>query len=197
LKEIYLKFKRHSVMNFAIMLKVAVLGSATTSEESPVGRYAFRIGELVANRGAALLTGGCGGLPHSAALGARGSGGLTVAVSPATNLREHSDSYSYPADSDVIMFTGMGRKGRNVILVRSADACIFIGGGTGTLNEFTIAFDELGSERAIGVLKGSGGIADELPHIVKLVGKTPRAHICVESHPDALIERLFAHIQRY
>ena len=91
----------------------------------------------------------------------------------------------------------LGPKGRNVILIRSADACIFIGGGTGTLNEFTIAFDELGSERAIGVLKGSGGITDELPQIIKLVGKAPRAQMCIESDPDTLIERLFEHIHHF
>ena len=134
------------------ILKVAVLGSASAPEDSPAGISAFRLGGLIADRGAAVLTGGCTGLPHAAVLGARRAKGLTVAVSPAMNPDEHRGRYGYPLDSELIMFTGMGTKGRNVVLVRSADACIFVGGGMGTLNEFTIAFDELESSCAIGVL---------------------------------------------
>jgi uncharacterized protein (TIGR00725 family) len=117
-------------------------------------------------------------------------GGLTVAVSPAMNLRDHGLLFGYPADSRIIMFTGMGTKGRNVVLVRSADACIFIGGGMGTLNEFTIAFDELGPQCAIGILAGSGGLADEFQRIVACVGKSPAAGLMVESDPARLVENV-------
>ena len=121
-----------------------------------------------------LLSGGCPGYPHAAATGAASAGGLTVAVSPAANRSEHSTLYNYPLDSDITVYTGMGRKGRNVILVRSADAGIFIGGGMGTLNEFTIAFEEWGSSGAIGILAETGGISDRLTDLISVVGKSPR-----------------------
>jgi len=174
--------------------KIAVLGSAQVPEDSAQGRRAFVIGREVASRKGVLLTGGCGGLPHAAALGARSALGLTVAVSPAMNTEEHREIYHYPEDSDVILFTGMGPKGRNVILVRSADAAIFVGGGIGTLNEFTIAFDELDSKCGIGILWHSQGLSDELVRLPALVGRSPAALLVVESEPEKLVENLFSHL---
>ncbi|MBI4966064.1 MAG: LOG family protein [Desulfomonile tiedjei] len=174
--------------------KVAVLGSADVAEDSAQGRRAFIVGREVASRKGVLLTGGCGGLPHAAALGARAAAGITVAISPAMNREEHVAKYRYPVDSDIILFTGMERKGRNVILVRSADAAVFAGGGMGTLNEFTIAFDELGPTCAIGVLEHSDGISDELAGLATLVGRSPAAPLIVESDPEKLVEMLFSHL---
>lgn len=174
--------------------KIAVLGSAQVPEDSPQGSSAFAIGREVASRKGVLLTGGCGGLPHAAALGARSASGLTVAVSPAMNTEEHREVYRYPEDSDVILFTGMGPKGRNVILVRSADAAIFVGGGIGTLNEFTIAFDELGPRCGIGILSLSQGLSDELVRLPALVRRSPAALLVVESDPEKLVEKIFSHL---
>jgi hypothetical protein len=87
----------------------------------------------------------------------------------------------------------MGTKGRNVILVRSADACVFIGGGMGTLNESTIAFDELGPRRAIGILTGSGGLSTEMARLASRVGRSPRALLVHQSDPETLVEVLFSH----
>ena len=70
---------------------------------------------------------------------------------------EHSERYGLPDDgADVIVYTGFGYKGRNVINVRSADVVIIFGGATGTLNEFTIAYDEgQDSGRTRGKRRGS------------------------------------------
>jgi uncharacterized protein (TIGR00725 family) len=175
---------------------VAVLGSADVPEDSAQGKKAFAIGRTVASRKGILLTGGCEGLPHAAALGASSAAGLTVAVSPAMNRDEHQTVYHYPVDSDIILFTGMGRKGRNVVLVRSADAAIFVGGGMGTLNEFTIAFDELGPQCAIAILAHSNGLSDEFARLAILVGKSPAASLTVESDPEKLVECLFSYLTR-
>ncbi|MDQ7785521.1 MAG: hypothetical protein RDU20_21745 [Desulfomonilaceae bacterium] len=183
-------------MNNERRFKIAVLGSASDSEYSESGEKAQRIGRAVAAYRGVLLTGGCPGLPHAAAMGASAAGGLTVAVSPAMDRTGHVTEYLYPQDSDVIMYTGMGRKGRNVILVRSADAGIFVSGGMGTLNEFTIAVDELGPDCAIGVLAGSGGLSDEFPDLVARVGKPTRALLIVDGNPETLVQKLFAHLRR-
>jgi uncharacterized protein (TIGR00725 family) len=176
------------------IFKVAVLGSAVIERDSPERRKARRIGELVAGRGHVLLTGGCTGLPHAAVAGAKSAGGITVAISPARDRAEHRDIYHYPLDSGVVLFTGMGTKGRNVILVRSSDACVFLGGGIGTLNEFTIAFDDLSESCAIGVLLHSGGLSDEISRLVETVGKAPRARLLMEPHPDVLMSEIHAHL---
>jgi uncharacterized protein (TIGR00725 family) len=175
--------------------KVAVLGSASIPGDSFEGRQAHRVGQLIATEGCILLTGGCTGLPHAAVSGAASAGGLTVAISPAKNRKEHEVVYRYPLDSLVILFTGMGRKGRNVVLIRSADACIFLRGGMGTLNEFTIAFTDLGSTSAIGVLAGAGGLTDEIPTLVSLEPRTPRSRLIVDSDPESLLSKILLHLR--
>jgi uncharacterized protein (TIGR00725 family) len=174
--------------------KVAVLGAVGVPACSPIHEKAVVIGQAVASRGAILLTGGCPGLPHAAVLGARSMGGLTLAISPAMNRDEHAKVYGYPLDSNVIVFTGMGTKGRNVVLVRSADACIFVGGGMGTLNEFTIAFDDLGPKNALGVLSGSEGFSEDLPRLASKVHGRDRSWLVVESDPQALVHKLLDHV---
>lgn len=177
-------------------LKFAVLGASSVHEDSQEGRKAFTVGARVASGGGVLLTGGCSGLPHAAAQGARSAGGLTIAISPAMRREEHVLQYSYPLDSDIVVYTGMGTKGRNVILVRSADACVFIGGGMGTLNEFTIAFDDLDSRCAIGVLLDTGGFSGDFLKLAQRVDRFPRAALMAESDPDKLVAALFRHVEK-
>ncbi|MGB9618345.1 MAG: LOG family protein [Desulfomonilaceae bacterium] len=174
--------------------KIAVLGSASGSLSSDQHAKAYAVGAAIARLGGVVLTGACPGLPHDATIGALSSNGLTIGISPAAHLDAHLAEFGYPTDSSLLIFTGMGRKGRNVILVRSADACIFVGGGMGTLNEFTIALDELGADDAIGILLGSGGIADELPRLLSNYGASSGVPVIQESDPARLVERVFAHL---
>jgi len=172
--------------------KVAVLGSASGKLTEEQHEKAYAVGAAIAQLGGVVLTGACHGLPHDAVRGAKDRNGLTIGISPAAHLEEHIAYYGYPTDGSVLIFTGMGRKGRNVILVRSADACVFVGGGMGTLNEFTIALDELSEKDAIAILVGSGGIADELPKLLAQYGTPPTPFIIHESNPDTLVERIFS-----
>ena len=87
---------------------------------------------------------------------------------------------------DIIVFTGFGSKGRNVILLRTSDAVILVSGGMGALNEFTIAFDE---EKIIGVLEGTGGISDGIRTITKMADKNCDK-IIFDSDPERLIARV-------
>jgi uncharacterized protein (TIGR00725 family) len=173
------------------MFKIAVLGSASSTEGSPEERKAFAIGAEVAMRGGVVLTGACPGLPLAAARGAQSAHGTAIGISPAMNRQEHRLVYGYPESSDVLLFTGMGTKGRNIVLVRSADACVFIGGRIGTLNEFTIAYDELCETCAIAVLTGTGGLSDEYLRIAQSAGKNTRAHMLAHADPKILIEQVF------
>ena len=88
--------------------------------------------------------------------------------------------------ADVIIYTGFGYKGRNVINVRSADIVLIIGGATGTLNEFTIAYDE---GKIIGVLEGSGGVADHLNEIIGFCKKPSAGAVFFDRDPVKLVTR--------
>lgn len=174
---------------FTHRLKIAVLGSAREPDNSEISKRALKLGREIGQQNGIVLTGGCPGLPHMASLGAQAVGGLTLAISPALNRTEHIERYCYPDDSAIIVFTGMGNKGRNVILIRSADVAIFLGGGIGTLNEFTIAFDEFTSENVIGILSGSGLLSDSFDQIIAKSGRTPGMALFVEEDPVLLVQK--------
>jgi hypothetical protein len=67
-----------------------------------------------------------------------------------------------------------------------ADAVIFICGRMGTLNEFTICFED---DRLIGVLEGTGGTADMIREIIEKTHKGP-GRIIYEKDPKKLVEKI-------
>jgi hypothetical protein len=70
---------------------------------------------------------------------------------------------------------------------------ILAGGRSGTLGEFAIAYDEA---KVIGVLTGTGGIADRIQHIVSFVNKDTGAEIVYSSDPNTLLDGLMEIYQR-
>jgi len=172
-------------------VKVGVMGSA--GEASPDGpgealrAKAEALGRAVAARGCVLLTGGTTGLPHAAGAAAHAAGGLHVGVSPASDAREHVGRYGLPlAGTDVLVYTGFGLKGRNVVLVRSCDVVLIFRGGVGTLNELTVAHDE---GRVVGCLTGTGGVADEAERLLNALPKRSSAVVIFDEEPGRLLER--------
>jgi uncharacterized protein (TIGR00725 family) len=78
------------------------------------------------------VTGGLGGVMAAASRGARAARGTVVALLPG------ADPAAANPDADVVVATGLGQA-RNVLVVRSADAVIAVGGSWGTLSEVAIA----------------------------------------------------------
>lgn len=123
------------------------------------------MGREIAKRGMVLVTGATIGIPYWAAKGAKLAGGMVIGLSPASSEAAHLKSYRLPIDyHDLIIYTGFEYSGRNLLLTRAADAIITICGRMGTLNEFTIAFED---QKPIGILEGTGGTADELRGILE------------------------------
>jgi uncharacterized protein (TIGR00725 family) len=147
---------------------------------------AEELGRAVAARGLVLLTGATTGLPEAVAGAARSAGALHVGVSPAAGEREHTRVFKYPTDNcDLIIYTGFGLKGRNVVLVRSCDVVVFVRGSMGALNEFTIAHDE---GRVIGCLTGTGGVADESEYLLRAFPKDAGARVFRDDDPARLLD---------
>lgn len=113
---------------------------------------AREIGGLIAGAGAVLVNGGTGGVMEAAAQGAQEAGGLTIGFLPQADY-EHANPYI-----DIAFPTGMGTM-RNILTARCCDALIMVGGGVGTLNELTVAYD-VGTP--VVVLRGSGGWSDRI-----------------------------------
>jgi len=148
---------------------------------------AYQLGKAIAERDCLTVTGACPGLPDAAAHGAHDAGGLVMGISPAHSREEHVDVYASPLEPyDAMVFSGSGLMGREVHNIHSSDFVIFVGGRSGTLGEFAIAYDE---GKLIGVLRHSGGLSDDLASIAKMTGKETGAHIIEDEDPAALVER--------
>ena len=171
-------------------IKVGVMGSAAGSGKPEIAKTvtekAEALGQAIATQGIILLTGATTGVVYLVGKTAHDAGVLHVGISPAINAQEHIADYKLPLDAcDTIIFTGFGLKGRNVVLVRSCDIVLFIAGAMGSLNEFTIAYDE---GKIIGCLTGSGGVADEAGYLLEKFAKRTRAQVFQDDDPESLLD---------
>jgi uncharacterized protein (TIGR00725 family) len=171
-----------------VQVRVGAMGSAREPADPAVAALCRALGRTIAERGACLLTGACPGLPHECVLGAREAGGHVIGVSPAASLREHVETFGSPyREYDVLIFTGLGLMGRELVNVRSSDIVVVIGGRSGTLGEFAIAYEE---GKLIGVLSGTGGITEVLASIEASLAKDTGAEVVHDLDPARLIDRL-------
>ncbi len=169
-------------------LTVGMMGSASGESTPATKGLAYALGRAIAERRFILITGACPGLPYECARGARSRSGLSVGISPALSLDEHVHKYLSPADAfNVLVYTGSGLMGREVTNIRSSDMVVIVGGRSGTLGEFAIAYDE---GKMIGVLQGSGGITAQIPQLITSFGKDTGAHVIYETDPHTLIHKL-------
>jgi uncharacterized protein (TIGR00725 family) len=167
--------------------KICVSGSAANNCAPGAFKAAYDAGYEIIKQGCVLLTGATIGIPEWATRGAKKAKGMSIGFSPASTKREHLNTYKLPiTNMDLIVYTGADYSGRNLILTRSADAVIEVCGRIGTLNEFTIAFED---QKPIGILTGTGGITDEIDHILK-VSKRGRRGIVFDDDPARLVKKL-------
>jgi uncharacterized protein (TIGR00725 family) len=175
-------------------IKVGVMGSAEVAPTPALGEKAKALGQVIASCDVILLTGATTGLIYAIGKAVNDAGGLHIGISPAGDEREHLERYQLPVDAcDAIIYTGFGLKGRNVVLVRSCDVVLVIAGSIGSLNEFTIAYDE---GKVIGCLTGTGGVADEAEKIVRTFPKLTNARIIYDDDPERLIQACLVELRR-
>ena len=170
------------------------MGSAGGELSAEILAKAYQLGEQIAQHDCIVLTGACPGLPHQAVLGAKLHQGLVVGISPALALDEHISKYRSPyKEYDVIVFTGSGLMGREIENIRSCDIVAIIGGRSGTLGEFCIAYDEA---KLIAVLLNTKGVADHIEEIVRIVNKETGAEVIYDVDPASLVDRALAAHER-
>lgn len=177
--------------------KIGVMGSAQgpaiQQEKNMI--LAKEVGKWIAKNNCILVNGACPGLANEAAVGAKENDGYTIGISPAFSSKEHIEKYNSPYESyDVILYTGFGLMERDIVNIRSSDGIIVIGGGIGSLNEFTIAFDE---GKRIGILTGTDGISDHIEEIVRICHREDEmSNIIFDSNPKSLVEKLILSVQQ-
>ena len=156
---------------------IGVYGSAD-SRDYERASVALRVGHAIAEHGATVVTGGCSGLPYAAALGAFENDGAVVAYSPVCSLEEQKEFTPHDelAVYSRIVYTPrsfgaslpIAKNYRNVISTAHVHGAVVIGGGWGTLHE-VCALAAYG--KPVGIVKGTGGVADLLPGIAWAIEK--------------------------
>lgn len=177
------------------MYQICVSGAAKGESVKAGRELAESVGKILANKGHSLLTGATSGLPEIAARAFKKAGGkISLGISPASTLIEHTVKYHLPTDAyDMILFTGLHYVGRDNLLINSADAVMSIGGRLGTLHEFTIAIE---TETPIGFLQGAGGIGDEIKGIMEAARPRRSGTVFFSDNAEGLLKQLTDHLDK-
>ena len=176
------------------VVKIGVSGAAETGYSGlDAFEKAKELGREIARQGAIITTGATTGFPMYAAMGAKDECGFSVGFSPAATEREHVETYRLPLDyMDIVVYTGFGYSGRDLLFVRSSDAMIIGPGRIGTFNEFAVAFED---HRPIGILEGSWE-TDDILRLMINASHRPTERIIFDSDPKVLVEKLIAMVQK-
>ena len=108
-------------------VQISVIGSGAEGE-----KRAKEVGRRLAERGAAVVTGGHGEVMAAASRGAKSAGGTTIGILPGETRAGANEWLDY------VVVTGIGHA-RNLAVVASGDAVIAVGGRWGTLAEIGFA----------------------------------------------------------
>jgi len=109
---------------------IGVIGTSEASTEEY--QTAEEVGREIARKKGILVCGGLGGVMEASCRGAKSEGGLTIGIIPGSSKKEANPYVDIP------IVTGIS-EARNIIVVRSSNAIIAIGGSFGTLSEIAFA----------------------------------------------------------
>lgn len=174
-------------------IKLGVSGAAETGHCGPNAyEMGVELGRQIAAHGAILLTGATTGFPMWSAMGAKEADGISVGISPANSQKEHIETYNLPVEyMDLILYTGFGYPGRDIIFTHSTDAMLFGCGRIGTVHEFTVAFED---GKPIGVLQGPWE-TDEVIKDILNNGHRQNDNIVFDDNPKTLVEKVMQLVQ--
>lgn len=110
---------------------VTIYGSARIKENNKYYKEARRLGELLAQNGHTVITGGGPGIMEAANRGAYEYGGRSIGLNITLSHEQHPNPYL----TDVLQFEYFFA--RKVMLAMSAKVYVFFPGGFGTMDEFS------------------------------------------------------------
>lgn len=180
--------------------KIGIFGSSA-GDIAAVMPKAMELGKVLQDYAdqIILITGACPGLPYAVISEAAPSGieiwGFSSSLNldrqrieyPDDDLNIYNEVTYVPADFPGAENDRACKKYRNVISTANCDAGIIISGLWGTLNEFTNLID---MQKTIGVLSGTGAIADELPNLTQKISKAGQGRVIFHDSPRSLVEEL-------
>lgn len=179
--------------------KIGVFGSAEGDFERIKGKV-NELGKELGKRDIIVITGASNGIPQEVALVAKNNGAEIWGFSPGSTLERQkellpkSDTSIYdkliyvPDTYEFIGQKSICLKYRNVTSTATCDAGIIVSGRWGTMNEFTNLYD---MGKIIGVLTETGGVADELASLMKMITKPSKAKVFFDPDPKNLVGKIF------
>lgn len=175
-------------------VRIGVMGSASGHITQKAIKKAYRIGELIAEKGHYLVTGATNGLPLEAAKGANSHQGKVFGISPAKNATDHVKNWRLPLEPHTfITYTGMGFDFRDHFNIFNSEIVVFIGGGIGTLNEFTLAYHE---NKIIAILEESSGVIRMLRQVIDSLAYRTNARVFFSNDPEELLNQSLASLAK-
>jgi len=194
--------------------KIGIFGSAINESDKAV-ETAKELGRVLGNKNVVLITGACAGMPDIVAQEALKTGAEVWGFAPVSSEEELKELYVdndfsvykrifyIPQNFRELFFIEDGKefivqkpslqKYRNVISTANCDGAIIVSGRWGTMNEFTNLHD---MGKVIGVLTGTGGIADELPSLMKKINKPSKAKVIFNDNPEELVKQVIEELDR-
>ena len=176
--------------------RISIMGSASgkLSASKKNIKAAREIGQEITKYDSILVTSTSPGLNHEVAHGVKEMGGQVLGISPAVSEISHIKKYHDPVDNyDGFLFSGVGVMQNNLLTIRSSNGVIILPGGIGTLNGFTVAYDE---GKVIGVLTKHGGVADYLKEILKFCHRKVTNRMVFSSDPEELVRKTIKLIRK-
>lgn len=110
---------------------VSVFGSARTKEDDPVYASARQLGNLLAEAGYGVITGGGPGVMEAASRGAYENGGVSIGLNIKLPMEQHPNPYQTASIDFDYFFV------RKVSFLKYSTAVIVYPGGFGTLDELS------------------------------------------------------------
>lgn len=179
-------------------IKISVYGARTSNQGKSFDALekAQTLGKHIAEAGAITTVPATTGFPFWVAKGAQKSNGQVIGFSPAANEHEHHYVYKLPEEyMDVVVYSGFGYAGSDLLLSRSSDAVIFGYGGIETVHEFWVAFQE---NKPIGILKGDWDTDEILFALLRGHEETFDHHrIIFDADPKRLVEQVIKKAKEY
>jgi len=169
-------------------LRIAVCGAAADNVMDDFNQKVQDLGKAIAKSGNILFTGVTKGYSYEAVKGAASEGGEVIGFSPAISKEEHLEEFAN-VDLELwkyIIYTGLGYKMREVLLVRNVDAVIIIGGGVGTLLGMATAPD---NNVFMGIVEGSGG-ATRLIYEIEQLSYREKPKYVIDKDPVVLLDKI-------
>ena len=180
-----------------LKIKIAVSGSATTDHLSTTNAFEMckELGREIVRQGAMCITGATTGIPIWAARGAKEANGISIGLSPASGPDEHVNLYKLPLEyMDLIIYTGFGYVGRDMLMTRSSDAVIIGPGRIGTIHEFVVAFED---QKPIGILEGDWDTDETIKTIIERSHRQDHnSKIVFDNNPKTLVEKLIELVKK-